>query len=139
MVIVESTSEESGLVIGILADSVDSVIELRDEDLEDSPAFGMGLRADCLTGLAKIDGEFLPILNIEQVIDIGDRFTFSQESAVAGVDSDTAGQQQEHETGVMAAGSDTVAAAAMLAGDASEPNLADDGNSEKKNEEKTRA
>jgi len=56
------------MVMGILTDSVKKVIELPVEDIDEAPNFGTGVASHYLSGLAKINEEFIPIIDVENVL-----------------------------------------------------------------------
>jgi purine-binding chemotaxis protein CheW len=58
--------------IGILVDAVNKVVRLTPDEIEPAPAFGAGIRADYISGMAKRDHDFVIILDIERVLSIAD-------------------------------------------------------------------
>lgn len=54
--------------IGIIVDSVNKVVHLGESDIEPPPAFGGGIRADFIAGMAKYDDQFVVILDISKVL-----------------------------------------------------------------------
>jgi purine-binding chemotaxis protein CheW len=73
-----------GQDIGILVDSATKVVTLAPSDIEPAPAFGAGIRADYISGMARRDDDFLILLDIGHVLSISDMVRLSdlaQESA----------------------------------------------------------
>ena len=54
--------------IGIMVDSVNKVVHLGVEDIEPPPAFGAGIRSDFIRGMARLDDEFVVVLEVDQVL-----------------------------------------------------------------------
>lgn len=56
--------------MGILADSVNKVIDVLGEDVENTPDFGTGIPQGLLSGLARVEGNFVPILDVDHVVKV---------------------------------------------------------------------
>jgi purine-binding chemotaxis protein CheW len=72
IVIVEVESEAGGVVLGVLADAVNQVIELKPDEIEPPPSFGAPVRVDYLRGLGKVGSEFVLILDTDRVLSAGE-------------------------------------------------------------------
>lgn len=68
IVIVEVDLEGEQTVMGIMADSVNQVIDLLPEDIEMPPSFGTRVHIDYLSGMAKTGKKFVLILDIDRVL-----------------------------------------------------------------------
>lgn len=68
VVIVDVEIDGELTAMGVVADAVDEVLDLRVEDIEDAPAFGTGVRVDYLQGLARIEDRFVLVLDIDKVL-----------------------------------------------------------------------
>jgi len=68
VVMVELDHEGEHLVLGVMADSVDQVIELRPDQILPPPSFGAKVRADCIAGMGCSDGPFVVLLDIDRVL-----------------------------------------------------------------------
>jgi purine-binding chemotaxis protein CheW len=66
-----------GQDIGVLVDSVTKVVTLSSDDIEPAPAFGAGIRADYISGMARRDDDFLILLDISHVLSISDMVRLS--------------------------------------------------------------
>lgn len=67
IVIVEIKVDGETTVLGSLADSVREVVELDQSHIGPAPKIGTQLRTDFIKGMGKKDGEFIIILDIDQV------------------------------------------------------------------------
>jgi len=68
IVITEVESGDEAAVMGIMADSVRQVIDLRPQDIEDSPTFGTRVNVDYLLGMARSGKKFCLLLDTEKVL-----------------------------------------------------------------------
>lgn len=68
IVIVQLSSDRDAPTLGVLADSVSQVVELRPDQIEPAPSFGTGARVEHLTGLARLDGKFALVLDVSRVL-----------------------------------------------------------------------
>jgi purine-binding chemotaxis protein CheW len=68
-VIVAETKLDGGvLVVGLLADSVSSVIDIAASAIEPPPSFGTNIRVDFLTGMGKLEGRLVLILDLDRIL-----------------------------------------------------------------------
>ena len=56
--------------VGILVDSVSEVIDIPQEEIEKAPSFGSKIRNDFIKSIGKIDGKFIIILDITNVLSV---------------------------------------------------------------------
>lgn len=70
IVILEVETEDGSTDIGVVVDGVNSVIEINQADIESSPSFGAKIRTDFISGMGKVDGDFVIILSINNVLSI---------------------------------------------------------------------
>ena len=68
IIVVEIDSEEATILIGIVVDSVCEVLNIREEEIEETPKFGTQLKHDYILGMAKRDGGVKILLNIDRVL-----------------------------------------------------------------------
>jgi purine-binding chemotaxis protein CheW len=68
IVIVETQLDGAMVVAGMLADAVCEVIHLDAQHIEPPPSFGTGIRVDYLTGMGKVDGRLVLILDVDRVL-----------------------------------------------------------------------
>ncbi|GFE61509.1 chemotaxis protein CheW [Geobacter sp. AOG2] len=67
IVVVEVDLEDETLVLGLLADSVQEVIEMEPEQIEAAPHIGTRLNTAFIKGMGKYDNRFVMILDIDNV------------------------------------------------------------------------
>jgi purine-binding chemotaxis protein CheW len=70
IVIIEVTYEEQQLYIGVLVDAVHEVLAIPAADIEPPPQFGGKIRADFITGMAKVGARFVVLLHVEHVLSV---------------------------------------------------------------------
>lgn len=70
IIVVELASTEQHHVLGLLADAVSEVIELCADSIEDAPSFGANIRAEFIQGIAKIDDQFVVLLDADKALSI---------------------------------------------------------------------
>jgi purine-binding chemotaxis protein CheW len=68
IIVVEIESQAGIVLIGIVVDAVSEVLNIKGEDIEDTPAFGRGLDADFILGMAKMEGGVKTLLDIDKVL-----------------------------------------------------------------------
>ena len=68
IVIMETTILGERATMGIVADSVNQVIEFSPQDIETPPAFGTGIRLEYLEGMAKMGTKFVLVLNMDEIL-----------------------------------------------------------------------
>src|SRR6202795_58558 len=61
-------SGDDAAVMGIMADSVRQVIDLRPQDIEEPPTFGTRVKVDYLLGMARSGKKFCLLLDTEKVL-----------------------------------------------------------------------
>ncbi|HZS08150.1 MAG TPA: chemotaxis protein CheW [Blastocatellia bacterium] len=101
IVIVEVELEGEPAVMGVMADAVSQVIELRPDEIEEPPSFGTRVRTDHLLGMGRAGKKFVLLLDIDQVLSSEELTTVSlvaEESAAASV---TEGDQSDPTEGAV--------------------------------------
>ena len=68
IVITEVQCGEEAAIMGIMADSVHQVIDLRPQDVEEPPTFGTRIKVDYLLGMARSGKKFCLLLDTEKVL-----------------------------------------------------------------------
>ena len=68
IIVVEVQGDTGQIVIGIVVDSVSEVLNIKGEDIEDTPTFGAKLNTDYILGMAKMDGGVKILLDIDKVL-----------------------------------------------------------------------
>lgn len=77
IVIIEVANGEETQVVGVVVDAVNEVLEISASEIEPSPSFGANIRADFIDGMGKINGKFVIILNIHQVLSVEEMSTLA--------------------------------------------------------------
>lgn len=68
IIVVEIQARTTMVQIGIVVDSVSEVLNIKNEDIEDTPTFGTQLNTDYILGMAKCEGGVKILLDIDQVL-----------------------------------------------------------------------
>ncbi len=72
IVVVEIQHNGEKHVLGLVVDRVNAVTEIRDDDIEPPPVFGARINTDFITGMARKDGHFIVVLNIECTLSVAE-------------------------------------------------------------------
>lgn len=70
IVILEVHTDEDTHVLGIVVDAVSAVRHIDSANIEPSPSFGTRIRADFIDGMAKVNGNFVILLDLGKVLSI---------------------------------------------------------------------
>ena len=81
VIIVELRVEGETMVMGVMADAVHQVVELRPDEIQAAPAFGPRVRVDCILGMGISNGKFVVLLDIDHVLSSGDILAASAAAA----------------------------------------------------------
>jgi len=68
IIVVETGMGKGVLLMGIVVDAVSEVLNIKGEDIQDTPAFGAKVDTDYILGLAKADGHVKILLDIDKVL-----------------------------------------------------------------------
>ena len=68
IIVVEIKSQGGSVLIGIVVDSVSEVLNIKGNDIEETPTFGAKLDTDYILGMAKINGGVKILLDIDKVL-----------------------------------------------------------------------
>lgn len=83
IVIVEVLGPEGQQVMGVVVDAVNEVLDIDASDIEPPPAFGTRIRTDFISGMGKVRGKFVILLNVNRVLDLNDLQAMSEALSVA--------------------------------------------------------
>ena len=78
-----SDSDSGSMEMGIVIDRVDEVIEIPSENIGGAPSFGAKVRTDFISGMGKINDEFVVLLSADKVLSVEE---LSQLEQVASAD-----------------------------------------------------
>jgi purine-binding chemotaxis protein CheW len=68
IIVVEIAGRSGTVQIGIVVDAVSEVLNIKGDDIEDTPTFGTALNTDYILGLAKMEGGVKILLDIDRVL-----------------------------------------------------------------------
>jgi purine-binding chemotaxis protein CheW len=68
IVVVEITGQAGTILMGCVVDSVSEVLNIKAEEIEDTPSFGTRLDTAFILGMAKMEGGVKILLEIDQVL-----------------------------------------------------------------------
>lgn len=72
IVIVEILHNGEKHVVGLVVDRVNAVTEIKDEDIDSAPVFGARINTDFIAGMARDEGNFVIVLNIERTLSVSE-------------------------------------------------------------------
>ena len=70
IVIIEIESDKGAQEMGIVVDAVSEVLEIPTADIEPPPEFGSRIRIDFISGMGKINGRFVVLLDVNKVLSL---------------------------------------------------------------------
>ncbi len=68
IVVVEIKGTSGTVMIGVVVDSVSEVLNIKGEDVEETPTFGTKMNTDYILGMAKMEGGVKILLDIDRVL-----------------------------------------------------------------------
>jgi len=68
IIVVEIAGSAGTVQMGIVVDAVSEVLNINEEDVEDTPTFGTKLNTDYILGMAKMEGGVKILLDIDRVL-----------------------------------------------------------------------
>jgi purine-binding chemotaxis protein CheW len=68
IVVVEVPGKVSTQLVGVVVDAVSEVVNIKGEDIEETPSFGTNADSDYILGLAKISGDVKILLDIDRML-----------------------------------------------------------------------
>ncbi|KTB54741.1 chemotaxis protein CheW [Pseudomonas syringae] len=89
VIIIEASTEDGQPQdIGLLVDNVSAVLEIPASQIEPPPNFGARIRADFISGMAKVDGKFVIVLEVEKVLSIDEMSSLAEAGQAPAPDLD---------------------------------------------------
>lgn len=67
IIVLSVVIDNEDIQVGILVDAVDRVIEIKDSEIEDSPAIGTKYKSEFIHGMFKLNDGFIMLLNIDLI------------------------------------------------------------------------
>jgi len=77
IIVVEISGQSGAVKIGIVVDAVSEVLNIKSEDIENTPAFGTRVNTDYILGMAKMGSSVKILLDIDKVLSTQDLITLS--------------------------------------------------------------
>jgi len=68
IIVVEIAGPSGTVMIGIVVDAVSEVLNIKGDDIEETPTFGTKLNTDYIFGMAKMEGAVKILLDIDRVL-----------------------------------------------------------------------
>ena len=68
IVVVEIEGASGTVMIGVVVDSVSEVLNIKGEDVEETPTFGTKMNTEYILGMAKMEGSVKILLDIDRVL-----------------------------------------------------------------------
>jgi purine-binding chemotaxis protein CheW len=81
VVVVEARLGEQRTLVGLLADSVREVLELRAEEIEPPPALGNGARTEYVVGMGKLGKGFVLLIDVDRLLSAEEKLVEPAEDA----------------------------------------------------------
>lgn len=83
IVIVEVKSGDASHDMGVVVDAVNAVLEIPRSEIEPAPAFGAKIRTDFIEGMGKVNGHFVILLNVNEVLSMEELGSLGRATAAA--------------------------------------------------------
>jgi purine-binding chemotaxis protein CheW len=68
IIVVEIETDNTTIQVGIVVDAVSEVLNIKETNIEDTPAFGIRLNTDYILGMAKMEGAIKILLDIDKAL-----------------------------------------------------------------------
>lgn len=81
IVIIQSGRDAACRDLGVMVDSVDSVVDIPREDIAPAPAVGQSVESSFIQGMGKLQGNFVILLGLDNVLVSGDDAMLSSAAA----------------------------------------------------------
>jgi purine-binding chemotaxis protein CheW len=72
IIVLNVNIDEENVQLGVLVDSVDEVLEIKDSEIEDSPTIGTKYKVEFIQGMYKLQQGFIMLLNIDFIFNSND-------------------------------------------------------------------
>ena len=69
IIVIEIEEDDPQSQVGVVVDTVMEVLNVQDDDIDTTPAFGVKLATQYISGVAKIKGQVIILLDIERVLE----------------------------------------------------------------------
>jgi purine-binding chemotaxis protein CheW len=68
IIVVEMAVEDTTVQVGIIVDAVSEVLNIKQDDIEPPPSFGVKVNTEYISGMAKLNGGVKMLLHIDRVL-----------------------------------------------------------------------
>jgi purine-binding chemotaxis protein CheW len=68
IIVVDITIKDNSILMGVLVDGVSEVLDIKETDIQDAPAFGGNINTDFILGIGKLKDGVKILLDIDKVI-----------------------------------------------------------------------
>ena len=82
IIIIEVFADDGASVLGVVVDAVNEVLEIQDSQIEPPPAFGAKIRTDFIQGMGKVNGKFVILLDVGNVLSVEELVMLQQTGEV---------------------------------------------------------
>lgn len=70
IVVVEIEDKDEIILIGVMVDAFKEVIDVKENEIDETPSFGLNLENDYVSGVTNLGGEFVILLDVKTVLNI---------------------------------------------------------------------
>ena len=78
IIVVQIANKNSHVVMGIIIDAVKEVLNIKSENIEETPSFGTSVNTDFILGIGKVGSTVKMLLDIDKVLSINEINTITQ-------------------------------------------------------------
>ncbi|ULG68204.1 chemotaxis protein CheW [Marinobacterium sediminicola] len=79
ILVVQLEVEGERQVMGMLAEEVNEIVEIEADHFQPAPEFGAGIRQSFIRSMAQVDGKFIVLLDLSQVLNIDELSTHHED------------------------------------------------------------
>ncbi len=72
IIVIELVADNNTYTVGIVVDTVQDVMDIDDDDIQDPPKYGMGINQDFITGMGKVKDDVIMLLNTDKIFSVGE-------------------------------------------------------------------
>jgi purine-binding chemotaxis protein CheW len=83
IIVVQIANKDSHVVMGIIIDAVKEVLNIKAENIEETPSFGTSVNTDFILGIGKVGSTVKMLLDIDKVLSINEIDTITRMSRPA--------------------------------------------------------
>jgi purine-binding chemotaxis protein CheW len=80
IIVVETAAASGQIILGIIVDAVSEVLNIKVDQIEDTPSFGTAFDTQCICGMAKSDEGVRTLLDIDRMFNAGEGTDFGKRS-----------------------------------------------------------